>query len=343
MKALVYHAPRQMAWEDWPAPPAPGVGEALVAIRAVGICGSDVHGYTGESGRRVPPMVMGHEATGEVIAVGDDVTNQWIGKRVIIQPFLACGTCDECTAGAINRCRNRRFYGGNTHGAMAERMVVPVSNLLPLPDALSFAQGTLTEPLAVSRHAVKQAGDLTGKAVLIAGCGPIGLLTLIAAKRAGASQVILTDVIPKRRDVALRLGADAALDPAAADWRDQLGAVVQSARAEVDAAFDAVGIPPTFQQALDAARPGGIVVAIGGWRSVPLNLGPVVAREIQIRGTFNFTPQEFDEARCLLSERRFDPDCLITDSYPLADGAQVFAALAQSQAANIKVVLEHSS
>ena len=197
--------------------------------------------------------------------------------------------------------------------------------------------GTLTEPLAVALHAARRAGDLSGRSVLIAGSGPIGLLTLVAVQHAGARTVVTTDVIPKRRATAIALGAEAALDPAAEDWRQQLAEVVGTE--EVDVAFDAVGIPDTFQQALDSVRPGGTVVAIGGWRSVSLDLSRVVTRELQLQGTFNFTPAEFDEARQWLEGGRLDPHCLVTDVHPLAEGAAVFAKLTQHRSGATKVVL----
>ncbi len=338
MKALVYYGPRQMRWEDWPERP-PQAGEVVVAVRAVGICGSDVHGYTGESGRRTPPMVMGHEAAGEIVALGPGVPEGWQGRGVVIQPFVSCGNCDQCRQGAINRCRNRHFFGASMDGAMAERITVPLANALPLPEGLDFAHGALTEPFAVALHAARQAGELTDQSVLIVGGGPIGLLTLVAVRRAGARYVAVAELVPRRRAAARELGADAAFDPTVDDWRGLLGGALGSPGGEVDVAFDAVGIPATFQQALEAVRPGGVVVALGGWRTVPLNLGPVVAREVRLRGSFNFTPAEFDLARRLLAERAFDPRCLVTDIHPLAVGAAVFAALAQDQAERIKVVL----
>lgn len=338
MKALVYYGPRSLRWDEWAERP-PGPGEVVMRVAAVGICGSDLHGYTGESGRRTPPMVMGHEATGVVAALGAGVPESWRGARVIMQPFVACGQCDQCRSGRSNLCRSRRFFGGSVSGAMAERLTLPLANLLPLPDTLDFAAGTLTEPLAVALHAARQAGDLRGQAVLIAGCGPIGLLTLIAARRAGARAVVMTDVITRRLETARALGADAALNPTDERWQEALGEAVGSERCEVDVAFDAVGIPATFGQAQGALRPGGLLVAVGGWRSVELNLALLVAREITIRGTFNFTLAEFEQARRLLADRAFDPQRLITAVQPLASGAQVFAALAESQADSIKVVL----
>ena len=339
MNALVFHGPLQLRWENWSLP-TPAVGEVVVAVRAVGICGSDVHGFTGESGRRVPPMVMGHEAAGEVVELGPEVPSEWLGRRVILQPFLWCGTCDMCSSGRINLCRNRRFFGATISGAMAERLAVPIRNLVPLPDTLSFVHGTLTEPLSVALHAVHQAGDLRGKSALIAGCGPIGLLTLLAARRAGAGCVVMTDVIPARLAVARELGAQAALDPRDEGWREQLVSATGLTNGEFDVAFDAVGITATFQQAVQAVRPGGTVVAIGGWQTVSVNLGPLVAREITVRGTFNFTPSEFEEAcQVLAAEPVTCLDRIVTTTYPLMDGAEVFARLAENQAEHIKVVL----
>lgn len=336
MKALVYQGPRQMSWTDWPGA-EPGPGEALVAVRAVGVCGSDLHGYTGESGRRTPPMVMGHEATGQVLALGAEAPAEWLGRSVVLQPILFCGECDQCRAGYQNRCRSRRFLGANAAGAMAQRLVVPVRNLLPLAENVSALAGTLTEPLSVARHAVKQAGDLTGRTVLIAGSGPIGLLTLVAARENGARAVVMTDVIAARLEAARSLGAAAALDPTTPDWRDRLATVVGGP--EVEVAFEAVGIQSTFQQALDSLRPGGTLIALGGWRTIELNLPSLVAREIDVRGSFNFTPDEFTESLQWLAEHRFDPAGLVTATRPMEEGAAVFDELARSRAEAIKVVL----
>lgn len=338
-RALVFHGPRQLRWQDWSYAP-PASGEVLVAVRAIGICGSDVHGYTGESGRRVPPLVMGHEAAGEVVELGPGVSPEWAGRRVIIQPFVWCDACDWCRSGQTNLCCNRRFMGATIDGAMAERMVVPVRNLVPLPDQLSFLHGTLTEPSSVALHAIHQAGDLAGKSVLIAGCGPIGLLTLLGVRRAGARCVAMTDVIAARLDVARELGAQVALDPRDEDWREQLGDAVGLAHDDFDAAFDAVGITATFQQAIGAVRPTGAVIAMGGWQTVSVNLGPLVAREITVRGTFNFTPSEFEDAcRILGGEDSAGLDRIITTVRPLCEGADVFERLASNQAEHIKVVL----
>lgn len=339
MRALVFHGPHQLRWEEWPLP-APAAGEVVLAVRAIGICGSDVHGFTGESARRIPPMVMGHEAAGEVVELGPEVPREWLGQRAILQPFVWCGQCDMCRDGRINLCRNRRFFGATINGAMAERLVVPVRNLVPLPETLSFVHGALAEPLSVALHAVHQAGDLQGAAVLIAGCGPIGLLTLLAAQRAGAGCVVMTDVIPARLAAARELGAQAVCDPRDDGWRTHAAEAAGLTTGEFDIAFDAVGITATFEQAILAVRPGGMVVAIGGWQTVPVNLGPLVAREVTVRGTFNFTPQEFEAAcQVLAGEAAGRLNRIVTTQVSLADGADIFKRLVDSPSEHIKAVL----
>jgi L-iditol 2-dehydrogenase len=312
-------------------------GGVIVRVDAVGVCGSDVHGYTGESGRRRPGMIMGHEAAGEVVTAAPGVRSGWVGQRVAIQPILFCGTCDECGADRPHRCRTRRFIGGTVDGAMAERIAVPAANLLRLPPALDAVGATLAEPLAVAIHAVRQAGELTGRTVLIAGSGPIGLLTALAARHVGASQIAMTDVAAPRRMMATVVGADIALDPAQGDVTSALAAAL--GRSEVDIAFDAVGVAATFDQTLAAVRPGGTVVAIGGWRTVPVDLSRIVTRELRVLGTFNYTPSEFGEALDWLAAGRPDPRLIVTDVRDLSDGAAVFEDLAGGRPAAGKVVL----
>ncbi|MGQ9494024.1 MAG: zinc-dependent alcohol dehydrogenase [Anaerolineae bacterium] len=340
MKALVYHGPQEIYWQDWPDP-EPGPGEVIIAIRAVGICGSDLRAYKGDSTHRTSPMVMGHEASGEVVALGANVPQDKLGLRVVIRPDLICEACEKCLAGRTNLCHQRQLLGVHTQGAMAQRLAVPVSNLLPLPEEVSFVHGILVEPLAVGIHAVSRAGDLSGRSVLIAGSGPIGLLTLIAVRQAGARFVAQTDIIPKRLKTARALGAHAAVDTREQGWVSCLNEALGD-DGGVDVAFDAVGMPETFEQAMLAVRPGGIVVAVAGWRTVPLNMSYFVRREIDLRATFNYTRVEFDKACLWLKERRFDADLLVTNVYPLAQGATAFAELAQDRSDKVKVVLESS-
>ncbi len=336
MKALVFLGPHRMGWEERPDPVA-GPGEAVVETRAVGICGSDLHGYTGESTRRTPGNPMGHEATGEVVALGPGVPASWLGRRVAIFPLLACGQCDQCRGGHIQRCRKRRFMGNNTVGAMVERLAVSVDNLYPLPGAMSYIHGALTEPLAVAIHAVRLAGDLAGRTVLIAGGGPIGLLTLTVAREQGAQAIALTVRTPERRELAKALGAAVAVDPTREGWRREVSGGLGTA--EVEVAFDAAGIQPTFDQCMETVAPGGTVVEIGSWSSLNVNLAQLAPREIDVKGSFNYTAQEFGEAAEWLAAGRVDPTPLVSALRPLAEGAAAFAELAQHPARFLRMIL----
>jgi L-iditol 2-dehydrogenase len=336
VRALVFHGPHRLSWDDVPDA-RPGAGEAVVAIRAAGICGSDVHGFSGASGRRRAPMVMGHELAGEVVEVGPAGDRATLGRRVVVQPFLACGSCAYCRAGGENLCRERQFLGATRDGGMAERLAVPVANLLPCDASLPYAHAALTEPLAVAIHAVRQAGEVAGRSALVAGCGAIGLLTLAVLRARGAGPIICTDLLAERRSIALALGANAASD-GMGDLETSLARLTHGVP-EVDVAFDAAGIEATLSQAVGAVRPGGTVIAIGGWRTAPLDLPRLVGREITLRGSFNFLAGEFAEAKAWLEACRVPAARLVTGLHPMRAGPDVFRRLADGPGADIKSVL----
>lgn len=336
MKALVYHGPHQMLWEDWPDP-EPGSNEVLVKVCAVGICGSDLRAYMIGSSHRSPPMVMGHEAAGEVIALGTDVDEKFLGMRVVMRPDLVCGSCEACRTGRVNQCSSRKLIGVHVQGAMAQYVALPVGNLLPIPPQISFKHATLVEPLAVSLHAANRAGNVDGRSVLIAGSGTIGLFTLVAARQLGSRVIVTNDVIPKRLQAAKALGADTVINPTIPGWEKQLAEDIGAE--SVDIAFDAVGIPATLEQCLQTVKTGGVVVVIGGWRSIELQMNQLVRKEIDLRGTFNYTTTEFEKACQWLENGRFDPNFLVTHSKPMSEGAETFAYMAKNYAEGIKFVL----
>lgn len=325
MKAVVYHGPNQMKWQDWPEPEVK-LDEVVVAVRACAVCGSDLHGYTGESGRRIPPMIMGHEATGEVVEVGPGVDSAWMGARVHMFPAIYCGRCPECQEGFISRCLNRRALGNKTtNGAFADLVAVPAKCLRRLPDQVSFVHGTLAEPLAIALHASRRAGDLAGQSVLVVGCGPIGLLIAVWAMQAGARHVVSADLLPIRRSAAIALGTTTALNPAAEGWKEELAEA--TGKPAVDVAIDAVGAAAAFQTALEALRPGGTAVAVGGWRPIPLDIDRLMHLELRVHGSFGCFVPEFEESCVFLEQKCFDPDHVISDVLPLSEGVAVFADL----------------
>lgn len=337
MRALMYEGPWQMPLRDVPAP-EPEPGEVIVQVGAAGVCGSDVHGFTGSTGRRAPGIIMGHEFSGSVAALGASVSGYAVGDRVIVQPLHRCGTCAMCRSGRGNICLNRTLIGMNSHGAYADLVRVPHSQLYRLPDELSFEHGAWAEPLSVALHAVVITPISLLDTVVVVGAGPIGLLTLQAARLKGAGTIIVTDRSAHRLELARNLGADIVINVAdndplktVQDATDGLGA---------DVAFEAVGITPTVQQALAVTRIGGNVTWIGNSQpDVTLNMQHVVTREITIRGTYGFD-QEFGQAIELLRTQRIQVAPLIERVAPLEAGPQLFHDLAKGTLDAVKVVLQ---
>lgn len=336
MKALVFVGPGEMAIEERPdRPPSPG--EVLIAVRASGICGSDVHGYLGLTGRRQPGTVMGHEASGEVIELGDAVEGVAIGDRVALRSILSCGRCDPCRRGQSNLCDNRRGLGMQFDGAYAERMVVPAALAVRLPDAVSFDAGAVVEPLAVALHAVAITPLEPTDHIVIVGAGPIGLLTLLAVRLRGVGSVAVTDRSAHRLAMAGTLGADLAIDVGATD---PVQAVLESTGGQgADVVFEAVGISTTVAQSIAVARTGGQVTWIGNSApTVELPMQAMVTRELTLRGSYTFT-DEFEDAIELLATRQIDVDPLVELTAPLDEAPALFRRLGDGTLDAVKVVL----
>lgn len=317
--------------------PKPGPGDAVVAVRASGICGSDVHGFTGSTGRRRVGVVMGHEAAGEIVEVGDGVMSVRSGDRVVLRSILSCGRCDRCVHGQPNVCPDRQGLGMSFDGAYAEQVVVPAALLVPLPDVLSFEGGALVEPLAVALHALAITPLAPEHSVAIVGAGAIGLLTLLAVRRHGAGTVLVTDRDPHRLALARSLGADVVVDVAN---EDPVAAVLAATGGRgADVVFEAVGIAPTVAQSIATVRPGGQVTWIGNSApEVPLSMQQLVSRELTIRGAYTFVG-EFDEAIAALADGSIDARQLIEHVAPLEDGEDLFRQLAAGSLPAVKVVL----
>jgi L-iditol 2-dehydrogenase len=336
MKALVFVGPGVMAIQERPDR-QPGPGELLVAVRASGICGSDVHGYLGLTGRRQPGTVMGHEAAGEVIGVGPSVDGIAVGDRVVLRSILACGECEPCRRGQANVCDNRRGLGMQFDGAYAERMVVPAALARRLPDAVSFDEASLVEPLAVALHAVAITPLEPTDDVVIVGAGPIGLLTLLAVRRRGARWVAITDRSPHRLAMARSLGADLAVDVGTSD--PVVAVIGATGGRGADVVFEAVGISATVAQSVALARPGGHVTWIGNSApTVDLPMQDVVTRELTLRGSYAFG-DEFEAAMELLATGDIDVRPLIELTAPLDEAPELFRQLGAGTLDAVKVVL----
>ena len=322
--------------------PEPGPGEVLVRVAACGICGSDVHGYDGSSGRRIPPLVMGHEAAGIVAAVGADVRTFRAGDRVTFDSTVYCGGCDYCRRGEMNLCDHREVVGVSCgdyrrHGAFAEYVTVPERIVYPLPDAMGFAEAAMLEAVAVALHAVHLSGDGQGRTALVVGAGMIGLLTMQAARTLGYGRVMSADLDASRLELAQKLGADDTLHRSGAE----LAAEVQKQTGGhgADVVFEAVGRNEAVSAAIDSLRKGGTVVLIGNITAeVTLPLQRVVSRQIRLQGTAA-SCGEYPEAMELVAGGRIRIRPLITAVASLEEGPRWFERLHKGEPNLMKVVL----
>lgn len=341
MKACVLHAPKDLRLEDQDVG-APGPGEVLVHVGAGGICGSDLHYYFhGGFGtvRLRQPMVLGHEVAGVVAAIGAGVTRVKPGDQVAVNPSRPCGHCKYCLAGKPNHCLNMQFYGSAMpfpHIQGAFRQALPVKDSqCELVTSVSVGEAAFAEPLSCGLHAVERAGNVTGRRVLVTGAGPIGALAVAAARNAGAAEIVATDIAAAPLAVVAKMGADRVIDvgnnsDALAEYRGDKG--------QFDVMIEASGSDKALRAGLEVVRPQGVIVQLGlgqGETTLPLNL--LVAKEIELRGTFRFHP-EFARAAQLIAARRIDVRPLLTETIPFAEYERAFA-LAADRAKAIKVQL----
>lgn len=334
MFAAVLQGRRSLRLESKPRPGVPP-GKVLLRVRRAGICGSDLHYFEhGCCGAFVPtrPFILGHEFTADVAEVGEGVEGVKVGTRVTANPARACGVCGYCKAGRGNLCRQTIMLGSAsttppTDGAFAEYVSVRADQCHELPPEMDDTAGAMIEPLAVALHAVKRAGTVSGKRVLVTGGGPIGLLVAMTARAFGAVPVVLSDLLASRRDMARKLGADATLDPA----EKHLVAQVRELTGDgFDVVFEASGARPALRQAFDLVRPGGTIVQIGtlGAEEIPLPANQLMVREINFIGSMRYG-DVFAEAIRLVTAQRINLHPLLSAVLPLAEAPQ-----AMEQAAN---------
>ncbi|MFB9948337.1 L-idonate 5-dehydrogenase [Rhizobium puerariae] len=331
MKAVVIHAAKDLRIEEREAG-SPGPGQVEIAIEAGGICGSDLHYYNhgGFGTVRVrEPMILGHEVAGTVKALGTSVSGLAVGDRVAVSPSRPCNACDYCLKGQQNHCLNMRFYGSampmpHIQGAFRQRLVAEAWQCHRVADGISINEAAMAEPFAVTLHGVARAGALTGKRVLVTGCGPIGALAIIAARAHGAREIVATDVMDAVLEKALDVGADRVIN--VANSPEQLSAY-SAGKGYFDVQFEASGNERAVRSGLEALRPRSTLVqlGLGGDVSIPQNM--VVAKEIEMKGTFRFH-EEFGLAVDLINNRRVDLKPLLTDIFPLQDAVIAFKTAA---------------
>lgn len=340
MKALLLSQYKQLEIADVPQP-SPGEEEVLVRVAACGICGSDVHGYDGSSGRRIPPIVMGHEAAGTIVALGTGVSGFSKGDRVTFDSTIFCGVCSNCRRGDVNLCDQRQVLGVSCAefrrpGAFAEYIAVPSRILYRLPDQLSFAEAALLEAVSVALHGVSLAPSVAGSAALVLGAGMIGLLTVQALRAAGCSQIYVADVDDSRLKLAEQAGATVALSA-----KEDIAAQVMqlTGGVGVDVAVEAVGRNETVRASIESVRKGGTVVLVGNISpEVTLPLQRVVTRQIRLQGSCA-SAGEYPRAIELMASGAIQVKLLITAIAPLEDGPRWFERLYAREPNLMKVIL----
>jgi len=342
MEALVIHAPGDLRVEEIPTPDL-GPDQLRVRVRCGGICGSDLH-YFQHGGfgtvRIKEPMVLGHEVAGVIEAVGTAVGRFQAGDRIAVSPSRPCGLCRYCQQGLQNHCLDMRYYGSamrtpHVQGAFRQQIVVDTSQAYELADNVSDGEGSMAEPLSVALHAVCRAGPLLGRNVLVTGCGPIGALLVIAARRAGASNIVVTDVSAAPLRSATKVGADLTIN--VAEQPDGLGRFTAD-KGSFDLLFEASGNERALRGAFDALRPRGVIVQVGLGGEMTLPVNTIVTKEFDLRGAFRFH-EEFETAVELLNKGLVDVKSLISATLPYRDAARAFA-LAADRSQAMKVLLD---
>ncbi len=341
MKSLLLSEYNHLEIADMPQPVA-APNELLIRVEACGICGSDVHGFDGSTGRRIPPIVMGHEAAGTVESVGSDVRGFKPGDRVTFDSTVYCGECAFCRSGDVNLCDNRQVIGVSCgdyrrHGAFAEYVVVPQHIVYHLPESITFSEAAMLEAVSVGLHGVRVSAVKGGETALVIGAGMIGLLTLQAARAAGCGQVFISDVDTTRLALADKVGADKTLHASGAELLAEIQKLTNGRG--VDIVYEAVGRNETVASAIDCVRKGGTVSLIGNITpEVTLPLQKVVSRQIRLQGSCA-SSGEYPEAIELIGSGKIQVKPLITAVASLEEGPNWFERLHSREPNLMKIIL----
>lgn len=326
MRTIVIHDAKDLRIEDR-AVSEPAAGEVQIRLAAGGICGSDLHYYNhGGFGpvRLRQPMILGHEVSGHVSALGEGVDGLAVGDLVAVSPSRPCGQCRYCVEGLRNHCENMRFYGSampfpHIQGAFREVLNVGASQCVKA-EGLSAGEAAMAEPLSVALHATRRAGPMLGKRVLVTGCGPIGCLAVIAARRAGAGEIIVTDILDNALEYATQAGADRVHN--IAEEPDALADYAKG-KGTVDVLYECSGVQAALTEGLSTVRPRGVVLQLGLGGDMTLPMMLITSREIDLRGSFRFH-EEFATAVRLMQSGLVDVKPLISETLPLESAEEAF-------------------
>lgn len=341
MKALVLKEYNNFVLEEVPRPEY-GENDLLVKVKACSICGSDVHGMDGSTGRRIPPVIMGHEASGIVEAAGSAVKGFKVGDRITFDSTIYCGECYYCRKGLVNLCDNRRVLGVSCgdyrqNGAFAEYVTIPQHIAYHLPDALTFEQAAMVEPVSIAVHAVGRFPVSLNDTAVVVGVGMIGLFIVQILRLAGCGRIIAVDLDESKFELAKAFGATHCLKAESKDLPAQVAAVTNGRGA--DLAFEAVGITPAVKTGINLLRKGGSLILVGNLMAqIDFPLQAVVTRQISLFGSCA-SSGEYPVCLDLIADGKVNVDALISVKAPLKDGAGWFKRLYNKEAGLMKVIL----
>ena len=343
MKSIVIHAAKDLRIEET-APEPLGAGQVEIRLATGGICGSDLH-YFNHGGfgaiRLREPMVLGHEVSGHITALGQGVTGLALGQLVAVSPSRPCHQCSYCQKAMFNHCLNMRFYGSampfpHIQGAFRQVLVADASQCVPA-DGLTAGEAAMAEPLAVCLHATRRAGPLLGKSVLVTGCGPIGILCILAARRAGADFIAANDLSDFTLGLARQAGADVTLNTAQVP--EALAAYTQD-KGRFDVLYECSGAAPALIAAIPAMRPGGVIIQLGLGGDMTLPVQAMTAKELSLRGSFRFH-EEFATGVSLMQKGLIDVKPFITQTFPLSQALLAFQTAGdRSRAMKAQIVFD---
>ncbi len=342
MKAMLLSQYQQLEITEMPRPEI-GPHDVLISVRACGICGSDVHGYDGSTGRRVPPIVMGHEAAGVIAETGSQVTGFAVNDRVTFDSTVSCGSCFHCRRGEINLCDHRKVLGVSCgeyrqHGAFAEFVVVPENIVYALPDSFPFEHAAMIEAVSIAVHAANRTPISLGDSCVVVGTGMIGLLVVQAMKRAGCSKVIAVDLDSEKLELAIKLGATNTIHATEQDVVSEVKKLTSGRGADV--AVEVVGATKTIQTAIESVRKGGNITLVGNLSpQVELPLQSVVTRELTLNGSCA-SRGEYPQCIELMDRGEIQVEPLISLEAPLEEGPALFERLYHGEPGLMKVILQ---
>ena len=320
--------------------PAPKTGEILVKVKMAGICASDIMAFQGRHSYRIPPVITGHELSGEIVELGQDVSTLKIGDRVAIEPHIGCGQCSLCRHGHYNECEKKRLLGvGDWIGAFSEYVIAAEPMCHRMPENMSFEEGAALEPLCVGLHAVRRAGMGVGERIAILGCGSIGLMTLLCAKLCAPEKIIATDISTFKREIALRSGADVAVDPMSQDPVEEVLKLTDGRG--LDTVFVAVSQESVLNQSLEMCKRMGQVIIIASYGGeIAFSPRQVQLYERSLTGTSMYTADDYRSAIALWEKGDLDIQSLITQRITLEQAPEIVSEMAQGGSPdNVKTVI----